>query len=377
MHDKTLIMYREENNEQYTKTTFPLPQNYKEIIKEKFWMSKYNKHIFHLVKRFFHEKDNCIIHIHTLNLIDLALLIKQHINCKIITHLHCIPWKDCYNTNPKRFNHLYHSVYHRPKNIKDYHSFLTNNCEYDSYSKANHIISGTQCGVDFLTETMGISRRNITIANNGMNDYAENYRKVNFKDSLSHIQCLFVANLSKSKGLDYVLKALRIVKEKGFNVTLKVAGYTTPSLTNKIKRDNPDLNIDILGVKTFEELIELYKNNEIGLIASLQEQFSFVGIEMAMFGLPVVTTAVDGLDEIFTDNINALKVNACFSIETGLSVDVAMMAEKIILLIENKNLRINLSKNARKLFENRLKLQIMMKQTISVYHKMIGELQYE
>lgn len=170
---------------------------------------------------------------------------------------------------------------------------------------------------------------------------------------------------------------MRIVKEKGFNVTLKVAGYTTPSLTNKIKRDNPDFNIDILGVKTFEELIELYKNNEIGLIASLQEQFSFVGIEMAMFGLPVVTTAVDGLDEIFTDNINALKVNACFSIETGLSVDVAMMAEKIILLIENKNLRINLSKNARKLFENRLKLQIMMKQTISVYHKMIGELQYE
>lgn len=377
LYNTSLIIYREEDNGHYRKTTFPLPQNYKEIIKEKYWMDKYNKHIFHLIKNIFKDKSNCILHLHTLNLIDLALLIKKEVDCKIITHLHCIPWKDYFNSSPIRFNELYENMYCSTKAKLPPSSFLTNNCEYDSYILADHIISGTQCGVDFLTDIMRVSANKISIANNGTNDTAQDYRKDYALDASLPIKCLFVANLSKSKGIEYVLDALRMVKKNGFEVILRVAGFTTPSITSSIKEAYYDLQIDILGVQTFEQLTDLYKQSELGIIASLQEQWSFVGVEMAMFGLPIITTAVDGLDEIFTDNEDALKVDTKFNNEIGLSVDTEMMANKIMMLIKNSELRAYIGKNARLLFEERLELQNMITQTVSVYQKLIKQHRYE
>ena len=95
-----------------------------------------------------------------------------------------------------------------------------------------------------------------------------------------------------------------------------------------------------------------------------------------MSGLPVITTAVDGLDEMFTDNVNALKVNTTFSKVSGLSVDTGEMSEKIITLIEDKMLRMQLGRNARQLYENELTLERMMKQTVKVYKEMAGGSEY-
>ena len=92
-----------------------------------------------------------------------------------------------------------------------------------------------------------------------------------------------------------------------------------------------------------------------------------------MFGLPIVTTAVDGLDEIFTDELNALKVPTKFSSVFGLSVDVEAMASQIIRLIVNGNLREKLSKNVRNLYEQELNLELMMKRTVKVYKRLCDE----
>lgn len=370
--NSSMIMHREEDKGSYKQITFPLPLNYNEIIKERYWMHKYNKHILHIMKSIFAVKQNRILHLHTLNLIDLALLIKREFDCKIITHLHCIPWKDYYNTNPIKFNKLYEDVYQNDEQGTVPHDFITNNCEYDSYMHADHIISGTQCGVDFLVNTMGILAKKISIVHNGTDDYAKEFKRTyDIADKSSAIQCVFVANLYKSKGLDFILDALRIVSKKGYNVSLKIVGYTTPFITSKIKDKYSDLNIQVLGVQSFDKLANLYRQSDIGLIASLQEQWSFVGVEMAMFGLPIVTTAVDGLDEIFTDNENALKVSTTFNNKVGLSIDVKMMADKIMLLIEMPKLRAHIGKNARLLYEDKLELGNMIKQTISVYNKLI------
>ena len=367
LRDESLILFREEQNEDYIKITFPLPQNYMEIITDKFWMKKYNEHIFHLVKKIFNKEENCILHLQTLNLIDLALLIKQHTNCTVITHLHCIPWKNFYNSDPKRFNTLYNITNKNKQGTINRTLFLTSNCELASYTEADHIICVTQCQVDFLTNIMGISQSKITLIHNGIDDYADNYQRTFVKNSYSQIQCLFAANISKGKGLEFVLQALRILKKEGYNIVLKIAGHTTPTINHVLKYEYSDLHIDILGMQTFEQLIELYKNSDIGVIASLQEQWSLVAVEMAMFGLPVVTTAVDGLDEIFTDNDNALKTPLQFSSAFGLSVDVEMMANKIKLLIEDAELRKKLSNHARLLYKEKLSLHLMIEQTIEVY----------
>jgi len=128
----------------------------------------------------------------------------------------------------------------------------------------------------------------------------------------------------------------------------------------------------MVGCISFHELIKYYRRCDAGIIASLQEQSSYVAIEMAMFGLPIITTAVDGLDEMFTDNVNALKVNTRFSLFFGLTADVDTIADKIIILIENRQLRLLLGKNVRYLYESDFTLKRMIQQTVAVYHEVSG-----
>lgn len=369
-HDASILFHFEEQTPFYTKITIPLPQQFNEIIAEKFWIEKYNGQVFRIIQYLFNNKENCIIHTHTLNLIDLATFIRQQTGCKVITHLHCIPWKGLYNSNIRRFNELYHLADKGIVALSDRGKFVTNHSEIQSYEEADHIICVTRCAKDFLAGIMTIPPGKIAVIPNGMNDFNRN---VSRKGSLENdvFKLLYVGVLSESKGLKYILEAMRKAQQKGYSVCLTVAGKVNPGYDIAIKEANSDLSLDILGRVPFEALMEQYILNDMGIIASLQEQSSYVAIEMAMFGLPVITTAVDGLDEMFTDNVNALKVNTRFSNVFGLSADTDMMADKIITMIKDKRLRMQLGWKARELYEKEHSLQRMMRQTVEVYLKVI------
>jgi glycosyltransferase involved in cell wall biosynthesis len=373
VRDNTILFHKEEKKNNYIQITIPLPQQSSEIIDERYWFQKYNEYVFSLIRHLFENKPNCIIHIHTLNLIAFALYIKSQISCKVITHLHCIPWKNLYDSNKKKFNQLY-SFSHSMRNIiANKTQFLTNNCERDSYMAPDKIICVTNCGKNFLQRIMRIFGENISVIANGISDAAKENCLKSPRHPSDTFQCLFVGILSESKGIYYILKALRQVRQKGYHVVLNMAGKCSPQLQQKITDEYSDLQINLLRRIPFEELQQYYKESDIGIIASLQEQCSYVAIEMAMFGLPIVTTAVDGLDEMFTDGVNALKVNTLFSKVFGLSVDTDMLAEKIITLIENDELRRQLGQNARELYKEQFNLERMMQQTVAIYRQLAFE----
>jgi len=371
VHDITILFHSEQKFEYYTKITIPLPQQFGGLVSHKFWINKYNEHVYRLIGHLFEGKSNCILHIHTLNLIDLAILIRSKIQCKIITHLHCIPWKGLYNSNVTKFNELYNIVYKTPELILDRNRFVTNYCEISSYSESDHIICVTNCAVDFLTNIMHIPKHKISVICNGINDYGKKINR-NTEFNNREFKLLYVGVLSQSKGLKYIFEAMREVQRKGFFVSLTIAGKIQSSGVREIKQTNKDLTLNMVGCISFHELIKYYRRCDAGIIASLQEQSSYVAIEMAMFGLPIITTAVDGLDEMFTDNVNALKVNTRFSLFFGLTADVDTIADKIIILIENRQLRLLLGKNVRYLYESDFTLKRMIQQTVAVYHEVSG-----
>jgi glycosyltransferase involved in cell wall biosynthesis len=372
-NDDKLLFPKEEKIEHYVKYSIPMPQQYNTIIAERYWIRKYNEQVYRLTKHLFEGKENCIIHLHTLNLIDLAVYIREQISCKIITHLHCIPWKGLYNSDKKRFNKLYELTY-EDNNLAEKPNpeiYVTNNCELQSYAAPDTLVCVTHCAVDFLKDCIHHYTENIHVIPNGINDVTNQTVKRKNKSKNEKFHCLYVGVVSESKGVLYVLNALRLVKQQGYKVSLTIAGTCNPQFQNKLKQDFSDLEVDVKGRIPFDELKKLYAQCDIGIIASLQEQASYVAIEMAMFGLPIVSTAVDGLDEIFTDEINALKVHTKFSTVFGLSVDVEMMAKQIARLIEDEKLRAVLSQNVRKLYEQELNLDLMIDRTISVYKEVV------
>lgn len=368
------IFYEQEEKTHYTEITIPFPLDSNEVIRERYWMRKYNQHIFRMIEPLFDKESLSILHLHTLNLIDLALYIKSQVRCKIITHLHCIPWKNSFNSNKKRFNRLYTESYLLREKKIEKEAFITNNCELDSYYTPDKIIAVTRCAKDFLQNTMKVPPAKIHIIPNGLFDCNENSgnRKLP-KNKYEVFQCLYVGVLSESKGIFYILDALRIVSSKGYKVNLNVAGSYSGEAKRKIDSNYAGLSVNLLGRISFDELKEQYLKNDMGIIASLQEQCSYAAIEMAMFGLPVITTAVDGLDEMFEDETNALKVNTVFSNVFGLKVDTDMLADNIIRLIENEELRIELGKNVRKLYEEKFTSERMIRETISIYKELYYE----
>lgn len=372
-NDDKLLFPKEEKIEHYVKYSIPMPQQYNTIIAERYWIRKYNEQVYRLTKHLFEGKENCIIHLHTLNLIDLAVYIREQISCKIITHLHCIPWKGLYNSDKKRFNKLYELTY-EDNNLAEKTNpeiYVTNNCELQSYAAPDTLVCVTHCAVDFLKDCIHHYTENIHVIPNGINDVTNQTVKRKNKSKNEMFHCLYVGVVSESKGVLYVLNALRLVKQQGYKVSLTIAGTCNPQFQNKLKQDFSDLEVDVKGRIPFDELKKLYAQCDIGIIASLQEQASYVAIEMAMFGLPIVSTAVDGLDEIFTDEINALKVHTKFSPFFGLSVDVKMMAKQIVRLIEDEKLREILSQNVRVLYKQKLNLDLMINRTINVYEELV------
>lgn len=361
-----IVQFTDELSENgVTKVLIPLPINFDMIISDKYWMKRYNERVFHKIYHLFDQSSKYILHIQALNLIDLAILIRNTFSSKIVTHLHCIPWKGKYNTDKTLFRKLY-KEYYFPEKPRNREEFLTNNSELMAYEKADRIICVTQCAKSFLTDLMEISTNKIVCISNGIYDFLPSDMLVERQYGSEPFKILFVGQLSESKGILFVLKAVKILVNLGYNVSLTIAGAKL-KVTDNLFESFKGLPINYLGVVSFSELKRLYMFSDMGIIASLQEQCSYVALEMAMFGVPMIVTDVDGLSEIFTDRVNCLKLYVDPLREDDLCINVNQLVDKIIFLMKDSELRKKLSKNVRILYETLYTHSLMIEKVIGVY----------
>jgi len=367
-NDPQLFFHREEREEGYTKIIIPLPEQSDPIISTQFWSEQYYRVVIEIISRYLSLYSVSLVHIHTLNLIDLALMIKEDYGCKIITHLHCLPWKGVLDSNKGVFNKLYNEYYI----TKNYNRklYMSNMSEERSYLSADKIICVTDCAKEFVHNITQISKERIAVIPNGMDDYYTEHdgrRELQRKGR----RLLCVGGLSESKGIFTILNVMTRLNELGKPFELIAAGSVDSKTRNLIETKYSHLNIQLPGRVDFDTLKEYYKWADIGCIASLQEQCSYVAIEMALFGLPIITTAVDGLDEMFIDGVSALKVRTLFHRYIGLRVDEDQLVQTLIRLSENSSLRASLSIGARKRYLSKFTLPRMIEETCKVYEEVI------
>ena len=345
--------------------TIPLPDDmqsvFKNIEKKQVLWQKALDYLFINL----HQKGHVILHLHTLNLMDFALYAQKRIPCKIIMHIHCIPWKGLYNNHAEQFNLLFEKYYIK-KDYSNPSDYIFREYERNCYTQSDCIICVTECARDFILNTCPHNASNIYVIPNGIKCIAPPKRYKNVSDSF---QCLFVGNSTRSKGLEYILKALEIVNMQ-YDVCLTIVGNHSSGTQMCIHSQHPFLDIKFTGKVNFLELKELYMQADIGIIGSLQEQCSYVAIEMLMFGLPIVTTDVDGLGEIFTNEKDALTVPVHYRPRNGLMVDYISMAASIIKLIESPKMRESLGRNARRTYREKYTAIRMGKLTKSIYNTM-------
>ena len=171
----------------------------------------------------------------------------------------------------------------------------------------------------------------------------------------------FLGMLTKGKGIADLIKSISIVKKDITNVKLFIGGSGPyeDALRKLVTEFDLEENVTFLGFLNEEEKFSYMKTIDIFVLPSYWESFPLVLPEALACGKPIITTDIGGNPSAVTNEVNG------FLIKPG---DWKLLAEKIITLLNNKELVDRISKN------NFIKAQnydwnIISKQTREVYRK--------
>jgi glycosyltransferase involved in cell wall biosynthesis len=165
------------------------------------------------------------------------------------------------------------------------------------------------------------------------------------------------------KGLDYLLKALTIVKEEISDVKLVVGGDGELSGYYKRMADSLDLkaNVEFIGFVSTAEIVDCYNNCNAFVLPSIsaqQEGFGMVLLEAMACGKPVVATDIVGIAKE-TKERNAGKI--------VMPKAVKELSNAIIEVLQDKKVANEMGINGRRLVEERYSWEKIAKLINGIY----------
>lgn len=148
-----------------------------------------------------------------------------------------------------------------------------------------------------------------------------------------------VARLSWEKGLDYLIKAWSDVLLKIPNAKLVIAGEGQKRKEIEEMIDTYKLHESVLlmGNLPHKQTLEEISKSEVFICPSLAEGLGVVFIEAQSCGVPAIGTRVGGIPDVIINNHNGLLIEPRNAEE---------ISRAIIELLENKDLREEITKNA-------------------------------
>lgn len=153
---------------------------------------------------------------------------------------------------------------------------------------------------------------------------------------------LFTGRLEELKGVQYLIEAISILKNKNIDFGKLVIvgdGKFRQELEDKVEGCNVFENVEFLGRVEIEVLKNLYQTSSIGIFPSFEREGVLTTmLESAASGCPIITCDCCGMIDFAKNDYNSLLV------EPKSSLDIA---EKIELLLKNPDLASRISKQAR------------------------------
>lgn len=161
------------------------------------------------------------------------------------------------------------------------------------------------------------------------------------KEDSSVCQILCVARLIPAKGLHLLIDAIASLKKKGlhFHLVLVGGGERKETFEQYAKEKEVEEFITFTGALSQEETKSYYQQADLFVLPSFAEGVPVVLMEALAFELPSIATQVAGIPEIIEEGVNG------FIIAPGVVEDIA---EKLTILIQDKDLRKEMGRAGRK-----------------------------
>jgi len=175
---------------------------------------------------------------------------------------------------------------------------------------------------------------------------------------------LSIGNLIKTKGYEYLIEAVDLLKRKGRRFRLIIIGEGPEEylLKNKIHSLELDREIKILPFMFKPELNKFYNLCDIFVLPSLSEGVSVVVLEALACKKPVVATAVGGMRDIIENEVTGLLVP---------EKDSIALVNAIERVLDDGNLAEKISTTGYKeVIENYTLLKIA-ERTVEIYNRIL------
>ena len=249
------------------------------------------------------EEDNIFL-VNYLSHSELILNLKKIISsCRIIIVIHYVGWYTMKRRNGSYLECLLGKVStDRDATEKIvYKEFVANK---DFFLKADRVVCLSEHTYNLLRNVYGIVEQKIRLLYNGLVDEARildieqrKIQKGNLSFKVEDQIILYVGRLNQIKGVYYLINAFRKLLDCLPNVHLLVVGDGDYSAYLS-ECEGVWSHVTFTGRIRKEKLYQLYQISDIGVLPSLQEQCSYVAIEMMMHGLPLIITNTTGLSEM-------------------------------------------------------------------------------
>ena len=207
------------------------------------------------------------------------------------------------------------------------------------YRMAGNIIAVSAYAKQEIIHYHKVNAGKITVVHNGIPDggAAEN--------NSHEIKIGFAGRCDYSKGIDILIAAAGKLIDSGQPVKVEIAGNgkERKALEERIKEKGWDGAIKFIGGVPYQEIRAFISSCYIFVIPSRIDNLPTVIIEAMCCHVPVVASATGGIPELVTNN----KTGLLF--EKGNSDD---LAEKISLLVNNRQARDEMAVEGRKLYES-------------------------
>lgn len=220
-----------------------------------------------------------------------------------------------------------------------------------------------------------INNKNIFVLYNSSPYIPKNIEKI----KNDRFTMLFIAYISKAKGALDIVKSIPIILSKysgdfelilcgqGVDIERNITFIPDPNygyskILKFIEENQLDKYIKILGPVDEKTKNSLFRKSHLFLFPSYSDGCGLVVLEAMSYGLPVIVTPVGALAEILKEGIN------CLFVKPG---DYKGLAEKILFLMNNPDIRNNLSKNNRNLICERFNTEIFCKNLFDIWYNIL------
>lgn len=307
----------------------------------------YARRLFEIAHPYLVSKSNLLLLCNTVVHYRIARELKLGLNANLVYVHHNFTWKSCIKTSYEHFG----KEWIKGNRELCPEAFIGTEYQQRIAHLSNAVVTVTDQAKQFFIEFLGISKDRIRRIYNGIPSNTEDLRgkKLALRDKYGFSRenkiILFCGRLADEKGLSYLIEAFKHIASVEPHSHLLIIGAGT--FESVLEQLNPLWRrVTLTGKLTYSQISEMYAIADIGVMPSTQEQCSISSIEMRYHKLPLVVSAVEGLDEMFIEDFDAAKIPAYLDDNQIIFFKPEELATQILRLLSDSTLTDELVRNS-------------------------------